>query len=332
MGLVYKARQLDNGREVALKTLHMHLVDDDEARQRFEREISMIQRLQSPHTVAIFDAGIDGTVPYFTMELLDGLPLQRVLGGSGALPARMAVQITLQLLQSLDEAHTLGIMHRDLTPPNVFLCRHSTQIFHVKVLDFGLAKHFNQKGRSRLTGGGVALGTLPYMAPEQLKRGTLGPTTDLYMVGHLLFEMLAGHNLYRGMDNAQIVHHKLGKLRVPIHGEPMQGPLGSVIHKALQIEQEHRYHNAAQMRQHLAVQARLLPETPIPPSLLEQARPQHTAAPGEPTRAFAPPTRQPSLEVDADTRPHPKPPVTERRRNLGQSTRPPWEPPITMEQ
>ncbi len=258
MGVVFRALPLEGGRDVALKTLLPRLADEPTSRARFTREVELIRCLKSPHTVAVDALGWDGEVLYYTMELLEGEPLEAFIRQRGRLPAALALRIAAQILQSLTEAHDQGIIHRDLTPSNIFLCRQAGDPYFVKVFDFGLARHLDTT-LPRLTIGGMAMGTLPYMAPEQLLRGQLSPATDLYTVGQLLYEMLAGQNIYNGLNNASIIEHKVqGRFPDP-KDTPLADPLGAIIIKALQRDPDRRYRTAEQMRQHMAILGRLLP-------------------------------------------------------------------------
>ena len=191
MGAVYRALQASTRREVALKVILGKLTD--EGAKRFMREAHTTSALCNVHTVTIFDFGRapDGTL-YLAMELLEGQPLDEVLEQEGALPWARAVYLLAQVAESLAEAHGKGIIHRDLKPANIFLACMGEDPDFVKVLDFGIAKLQGQGITTELTGAGMILGTPAYMSPEQARGEVLGPGSDIYSLGVVLYEMLAG--------------------------------------------------------------------------------------------------------------------------------------------
>ncbi len=197
MGRVYCAEQVALGRTVAVKVVHPHLADDELATARFLNEARAASRLSHPNSVAIFDFGrTDDGQPYIVMEYLRGRDLGRVAEGEGPLPLRRIVDILRQTLAALDEAHALGIVHRDLKPDNIVLEPLRSGLDFVKVVDFGLAKIIRGDGISMngpaLSQPGLVCGTPEYMSPEQGRGDSLDGRSDLYSVGVVLFELLAG--------------------------------------------------------------------------------------------------------------------------------------------
>jgi serine/threonine protein kinase len=194
MGSVYRAAQLPMERPVAIKVL----VDQEAASpvhlKRFEREARALSKLSHPNTVRLFEFGTTTQgQPFLAMELLDGIDLQRRLSREGRVPCDQALRICLQVLRSLEEAHSYGIVHRDIKPANIFLCPIRGQPSFVKVLDFGIASRLNRTpADTQLTADGTVIGSVPYMSPEQAEGADIGSFTDLYAVGVVLFEMLAG--------------------------------------------------------------------------------------------------------------------------------------------
>jgi serine/threonine-protein kinase len=183
---------------VAVKVVHPHLADDEQAAARFLNEARAASRLSHPNSVAIYDFGrTEDKHPYIVMEYLRGRDLRRVADAEGPLPIRRVVDALRQTLAALEEAHALGIVHRDLKPDNVVLEPLRSGLDFVKVVDFGLAKFLagdvptapNGKG---LTFPGVVCGTPEYMSPEQARGDPLDGRSDLYAVGVVLFELLAG--------------------------------------------------------------------------------------------------------------------------------------------
>ena len=178
MGVVYRAKDTRLGREVAIKVLPPAFAEDADRLRRFEQEARTTSSLSHPNILSVFDTGVHEGSPYLVMELLDGENLREKMDGH-ALPMRKAVDIARSVAEALAAAHAKGITHRDIKPENIFL----TKDGRVKVLDFGLAKYRelvlgnNQSDlptkafASGETGAGALLGTVGYMAPEQVKGG-----------------------------------------------------------------------------------------------------------------------------------------------------------------
>jgi len=200
MGEVYRARDTRLDRDVAVKVLPAHLADDPAALARFEREARAVAALSHPNILGVFDAGREGSTAYLVTELLEGDTLRERLAG-GALPAREAARYGAEIASGLAAAHEKGIVHRDLKPENVFV----TSDGHVKILDFGLAKQEqaakplgspDAPTRTASTSPGVVLGTVAYMAPEQVRGQVLDHRADLFAFGALLYELLTGRRAF----------------------------------------------------------------------------------------------------------------------------------------
>lgn len=193
MGVVYKAEQHLIGRIVALKVLNKEIVKDETAVKRFLNEARAIASLENTHTVTLYDFGVTTTgLLYYTMELLDGRPLSSLLQSNGPLPVEQAVEIIFQTLESLGEAHDKGILHRDIKPDNLFL-QARTSGERVKVLDFGIAKLVGEGGEgTAITKTGMICGTPQYLSPEQVLGNPAVPASDLYSLGVVFYEMVAG--------------------------------------------------------------------------------------------------------------------------------------------
>jgi eukaryotic-like serine/threonine-protein kinase len=195
MGKVYRAEQQPLGRLVALKVLQPNYSgeNDPEFHKRFFLEASIASKLTHPNTVTIFDYGkTDDDVFYIAMELLEGRTLHRALREEGPFPAERAMHIARQICRSLREAHGLGVIHRDLKPANVYLVQHGDESDFAKVLDFGLVKNLDEKGGEELTQTGLFMGSPKYMSPEQIRGEKVDGRVDVYALGVILFEMLAG--------------------------------------------------------------------------------------------------------------------------------------------
>lgn len=192
MGLVFQANQRSVNRPVALKVLNPDYSRDADARARFKAEAAAVCKLKNQHTVTVYDFGEDESGELFlVMEMLDGRSLSTVLREDGPLPAPTVVEIAGQVLDSLAEAHSAGILHRDLKPDNVYLIGGGIEKPFVKVLDFGLAKMMDSSSIRR-TFPGVVFGTPAYMSPEQVLGHELDARSDLYSVAVVMFEMLTG--------------------------------------------------------------------------------------------------------------------------------------------
>ena len=208
MGEVYRARDARLQREVAIKVLPTAFATDAERMARFEQEARAAAALNHPNILAVHDLGQHDGAPFIVTELLDGVSLRELLHG-GPLTARKAVEYGVQIAQGLAAAHDKGIVHRDLKPDNVFI----TSDGRVKILDFGLAKLTQPdaaaSGMSVLpttpaftqvanTAAGVVMGTIGYMAPEQVRGAASDHRTDIFALGVVLYEMLAGRRAFGG--------------------------------------------------------------------------------------------------------------------------------------
>jgi Tol biopolymer transport system component len=202
MGEVYRARDTRLGRDVALKIIPESLAGEDNRLQRFEQEARAVAALNHPNILAIHDVGQHEGSPFLVSELLEGETLRAILG-RGKMPQRKAIEFAVQVAQGLAAAHEKGIVHRDLKPENLFLTRDG----HAKILDFGLAK-LVQKGSgtsdsssitltSANTAAGVVLGTVAYMAPEQVRGDPTDARTDIFAFGAVMYEMLSGQRAFR---------------------------------------------------------------------------------------------------------------------------------------
>lgn len=201
MGEVYRARDTRLERDVAVKVLPPDLADDGAALARFEREAKAVAALSHPNILGLFDVGREGPIAYAVTELLEGGTLRERLA-SGALPIRKAVEYAAQMAQGLAAAHEKAIVHRDLKPENVFV----TADGRVKILDFGLAKPerpatvlgpTEMPTRLATTDPGVVLGTVSYMAPEQVRGQPADHRADLFAFGVVLYEMLTGQRAFQ---------------------------------------------------------------------------------------------------------------------------------------
>jgi eukaryotic-like serine/threonine-protein kinase len=184
MATVWRATDDVLGRDVAVKVLSPQFATEAGFVARFNREARNVAALSNPHIVTVFDCGLDDTTPYMVMELVSGRTLRQVLDEVRVLPPDEAVAIAAAVCEALDAAHAAGLVHRDIKPANILLSGRD-----VKVLDFGIARAQFPAGGTRTNG---VLGTAAYLSPEQASGERVGPRSDLYSLGCVLFEMLTG--------------------------------------------------------------------------------------------------------------------------------------------
>jgi serine/threonine-protein kinase len=203
MGEVWRASHRMLARPAAVKLVRTDSLgwDQDTAVARFEREAQVTAALQSPHTVELYDYGVsdDGTI-YYVMELLDGVDLDELVKSSGALPPERVAHILHQLCLSLGEAHRMDLIHRDVKPANIFLCKRAFEFDFVKVLDFGLVRKHSavdpEVPSDDLSKMGVVMGTPAYMAPEVIQGEPADARSDVYAVGCVAYWLLTGERVF----------------------------------------------------------------------------------------------------------------------------------------
>src|SRR5512132_2230010 len=255
MGEVYKARDTRLERTVAVKVLPSHLSTSPEVRQRFEREAKTISQLSHPHICALYDVGNQDGVEFLVMEYLEGETLSDRLV-KGPLVFDQVLRYGLEIADALDKAHRQGIVHRDLKPGNVMLTKSG-----VKILDFGLAKAVapaaarsgvsltslpTQQARAELTAEGTILGTLQYMAPEQLEGKEADARTDIFALGTVLYEMATGRKAFSGESQASLISSIMGSEPPPVSTvSPMTPPaFDRVVRTCLAKDPDDRWQTA----------------------------------------------------------------------------------------
>ena len=210
MGMVFEAEHVTIRRQIAVKLLHSTFIDLQDAAKRFEREAVTAGRLRHPNCVEVSDFGqLDDGALYLVMELLTGRSLGDLLDDCDRLAPARAIHVVRQVLRGLAHAHSLGVVHRDIKPDNVFLIERDGDADFVKLLDFGIAKLVGDAaaGMSQLTQTGTAVGTPSYLAPEQVFGGSLDGRADLYSTTVVLYEMISGRTPFSGDAVAVVKQH-----------------------------------------------------------------------------------------------------------------------------
>jgi eukaryotic-like serine/threonine-protein kinase len=273
MGEVYRARDTRLDREVALKVLPATFASDSALRQRLQTEARTISQLSHPHICTLFDVGEEAGTAFLVMELIDGETLAGRLArqGGGALPLDEALRIGGQIAQALAAAHSLGIVHRDLKPGNVMLARTrspSSGPAHVKLLDFGLAKMVQRVAPANisslpttpplpLTVEGTILGTIQYMAPEQIEGVEADGRADIFALGCVLYEMLTGARAFEGRSQAGIMAAILEREPVSIATRQSGVPplVAGIVERCLAKSSDDRWQSAADLATALSLAA-----------------------------------------------------------------------------
>ena len=257
MGEVYRARDRRLGREVAIKVLASAGMAEAGLLQRLQQEARTLAGLNHPNLLAIFDLGEQDGAPFLVMELLEGETLRARLG-PGALPLRRALAIARQVAQGLAAAHEQGIIHRDLKPENIFLLNDG----RAKILDFGLAKAVRaptadaeaatMPGEATLPG--MVLGTVGYMAPEQVRGEPATPRTDIFALGAVLYEMLAGKRAFGASSGVEVMSAILrdDPPDIVLAGTPLPPAVARILRRCLEKEPRQRFQTAADLEFALA--------------------------------------------------------------------------------
>ena len=249
MGVVYRARDTRLGRDVAIKVMPADLASEPDRLRRFEQEARTVAALSHPNIVALYDIGTHEGAPYLVSELLEGQTLREEID-AGGLPVRQAVDQAVQVARGLAAAHEKGIVHRDLKPENVFVTRGG----HVKILDFGIAKLARPEGESDTTTvtrvastqAGAVLGTMGYMAPEQVRGLAVDQRTDIFAFGCLLYEMLCGERAFKGATRADTMSAILKEDPPPLSDARSAVPvaLQQIVDRCLAKRPEDRFSSA----------------------------------------------------------------------------------------
>ena len=249
MGEVYRARDTRLDRTVAIKLLPAELVNAPGRRvERFRHEARAIARITHPNICTLHDVGEDGSAIFLVMEYVEGGTLAARLA-DGALPLPLALRVAIQIADALDHAHRQGVVHRDLKPANIMLTRDS-----VKLLDFGLAKLAERDDEvpidatrtERLTEAGIIVGTVPYMAPEQIEGREVDARTDIFSFGAVLYEIVCGRRPFAGDSRASLMAAIVAAEPPPLSSLQPQvpGSLDRLIRRCLAKDPDDRWQTA----------------------------------------------------------------------------------------
>ncbi|MCB0325082.1 MAG: protein kinase [Bdellovibrionales bacterium] len=269
MGTVYKAEHSYMDRIVALKMLHAHLVHDEESLRRFQHEARTASRISHPNAVTLYDFGIDESRPYLAMKFVQGKTLRQLLAEEGPLPLPRVLHFLHQVGGALEQAHQLGIVHRDLKPDNIMITVRPDGLEWAEVLDFGIAKVRSpegEQGMSLITQTGIVIGTPQYMSPEQALVRPLDSRADIYSLGVITYEMLAGQVPFRAESLLEMLMQHINdpptSLRKCKPELNIPREVDRVVLKALAKDPAERYQDVREFVEAFTTAATVLP-TPL---------------------------------------------------------------------
>ncbi len=324
MATVYRAVDTRLDRELALKVMHPRLADDAVFVERFIREAKAVAKLAHPNVVGVFDQGTDGTYVYLAMEYVAGCTLRDVLRERGALQVHAALDIMEPVLAALGAAHRAGLVHRDMKPENVLIGDDG----RVKVADFGLVRAIDTKTSAST---GVVLGTVSYLAPEQIGHGTVDQRADVYACGVVLYEMLTGRKPYDGDTPMKVMYQHVNEdVPPPSAVVPTVPPLlDALVARACARPQQQRPADAVELlaetrTARAALTAEELDARPAGPAAPEPADQVHA---DEVPTDEVPPVLPPGSEEPTSVVARPDGAVPDRTTRLLLPTPPPDDPP-----
>jgi serine/threonine protein kinase len=255
MGEIFKVRHIHLNELRVIKIMRPNVAADDQGMQRFLQEARTSTMIKHKNLAMLYDfAQLDDGSYYMVWEFIDGTNIQKWIGQNGAMPSRLAIEISIQALSGLDHLHSMGLIHRDISPENIMLSQDHHGKLLVKVIDFGIAKQLAEgEGSQGLTQTGMFLGKLKYASPEQagfLKEGEhLDPRSDLYSFGIVMYEMLAGRAPFQATNPHGYILKHVTEKPLPIHdlnpAVKVPPQLESVIMKSLEKNRDNRFATAA---------------------------------------------------------------------------------------
>ena len=282
MGEVYRAVQLDLGRRVALKILAPQLAADDRFRRRFLRESRIAASIDHPSIIPIYQTGEQGDLLYIAMRYVDGPDLATLLRREGRLEPARVLAIMAQVASALDAAHERGLVHRDVKPANILLATgRAGSDGHCYLCDFGLIKQVDsEQVASALTATDQFVGTIPYVAPEQIEGTAVDGRTDVYSLGCVLFHCLTGSVPFEGTSDVEVVFAHLGKPPPPLSARAPDLPpaMDAVVARAMAKSKDDRWPTCSSLVAALTTHLPVVPPQPSsPPEALTRSMP-HPAA------------------------------------------------------
>ena len=246
--VVYRAHDLKLSGDIALKILAPEQSDEKDFLQRFQQEVKLIRQLRHHNTIKLFDAGTtEAGYPYLAMEFFEGEALDHILATQGPMSVDRVVRIITQVLKSLSEAHSTGIVHRDIKPGNIKIGDLDGEEDYVKLLDFGTAKPLEPEMARVKTRTGMLICTPSYAAPELFRGEQAVPASDLYALGLIMVEMLTGQTVVTGHKIYDIAAAHMGPQPIPLPPKVSQSLLVGVITKATAKPLGERYGSAKEM-------------------------------------------------------------------------------------
>src|SRR5437764_10613819 len=282
MSSVFCARDRQLERRVAIKILHEHYAQDPEYLERFRREARAVAKLSHPSIVTVIDRGDDDGRQYIVFEYVEGENLKELVLRSGRLPVRRALELALDTADGLAFAHDHGLVHRDVKPQNVLLSREG----EVKVTDFGIARSLHVD--HGVTQTGTVLGTGEYLAPEQASGKPVSPATDVYSLGVVLWELLAGDVPFVGENFVAVALRHVNEPAPSLHERrPDVSPrLDAAVARALAKDPAHRFPSMTAFAQELrACLAEVEGDAPAPAPVEDAELTLITPPPSVPARA-----------------------------------------------
>jgi serine/threonine protein kinase/tetratricopeptide (TPR) repeat protein len=259
MGKVYRAHDTKVGEEIAIKLIKPEIAAEKATIERFKNELKIARKIVHKNVGRVYDLNEERGAFYFTMEYVRGEDLKAFIRSSGQMAVGTTLRVARQVAEGLAEAHELGIVHRDLKPSNIMIDRHG----NARIMDFGIARLTGAKG---MTGGNVMIGTPEYMSPEQVEGKEAGPSSDIYSLGIVLFEMLTGRLPFEGETALSVAVKQKSEAPPDPRTLNPQIPedLKRIILKCLEKSKEKRYQSAAGFLADLAGVENSLPTTPQP--------------------------------------------------------------------